>query len=182
MVGNIWRTVVNGAQIYEDGQKRLEIAILEYDRAVFHLAARAVAELKYQTSSAQMQQKDEELLRWLAPSHWLVEAQLSLFREQRGENTLQWARDMPEFQTWRLSNLKTSKDRVLWIRGTLGVGKSIMAAYFIDLLKVHYPKAIIAYFFCRSKQAGLMEARDIIRTLAISVPRMMRLHDRCSRS
>jgi hypothetical protein len=182
MVGNIWRTVVNGAQIYEDGQKRLEIAILEYDRAVFHLAARAVAELKYQTSSAQMQQKDEELLRWLAPSHWLVEAQLSLFREQRGENTLQWARDMPEFQTWRLSNLETSKDRVLWIRGTLGVGKSIMAAYFIDLLKVHYPKAIIAYFFCRSKQAGLMEARDIIRTLAISVPRMMRLHDRCSRS
>ena len=26
-----------------------------------------------------------------------------------------------------------SKDRILWIRGTLGVGKNILAGYFIDL-------------------------------------------------
>ena len=27
------------------------------------------------------------------------------------------------------------------------MGKSTMAAYFIDLLKCQYPKAIVAYFF-----------------------------------
>ena len=59
-----------------------------------------------------------------------------------------------------------SKERILWIRGTLGIGKSIMAGHFIDLLKCLHPTAIVAYFFCRSGQAGLMKPRDIVRTLA----------------
>ena len=166
----MWQTIVDGPRAYDEGKTRLELAIREYDQAVFHLAARAVTDLKYQQDSAQKQRKDEELLQWLSgpfESPWLVEGQLSLFRRQRGENTLQWARDMPEFHKWRSSRVdQTPKDRFLWIRGTLGVGKSIMAAYFIDLLKCHYPNAIIAYFFCRSNQPGLTTARDIIRTLA----------------
>jgi len=80
---------------------------------------------------------------------------------------LKWARDMPAFRDWRLSGLeKESPNRVTWINGTLGVGKSIMAAYFIDLLKCQYPNAIVAYFFCRSKEAGVFTARDILRALA----------------
>ena len=42
------------------------------------------------------------------------------------------------------------------------MGKSIMAGYFIDLLKIQYPNAIVAYFFCRGNQPGLMSARDIV--------------------
>jgi NACHT domain len=57
------------------------------------------------------------------------------------------------------------RERVLWIRGTLGVGKTIMAGHFIELLKCLYPNAIVAYFFCRSGQPGLTRAHDIIRTL-----------------
>ena len=41
-----------------------------------------------------------------------------------------------------------------------------MSGYFIELLKCLHPNAIVAYFFCRSGQPGLMNARDIIRTLA----------------
>ena len=41
-----------------------------------------------------------------------------------------------------------------------------MAGYFIDLLKCLYPKSTVTYFFCRSHQAGLTKAHDIIRTLA----------------
>lgn len=44
-----------------------------------------------------------------------------------------------------------------------------MAGYFIELLKCQYPDAIVAYFFCRSGQKGLIKARDIIRTLAYQV-------------
>ena len=74
---------------------------------------------------------------------------------------------MPEFRDWRLSDLdKESPNRITWIHATLGVGKSIMAAYFIDLLNCQYPNAIVAYFFCRSKEAGVFTARDILRTLA----------------
>lgn len=113
----------------------------------------------------QSESRDEKFLNWLSPSYWLVEAQLHSFRQQRGENTLQWAPDLPEFQTWRLSDF-SSNDHILWIRGTLGIGKSTLAGYYIDLLKCHYPNSIIAYFFCRSSQRGLTKARDIIRTLA----------------
>ena len=41
-----------------------------------------------------------------------------------------------------------------------------MSAYFIDLLKTRYSNSIVAYFFCRSTQAELQQARDIVRTLA----------------
>jgi len=106
-------------------------------------------------------------LQWLCPPYWTVESYLHSFRHQRANGTLKWARDMPAFRDWRLSGLeKESPNRVTWINGTLGVGKSIMAAYFIDLLKCQYPNAIVAYFFCRSKEAGVFTARDILRALA----------------
>ena len=111
------------------------------------------------------QEQDEKFLQWLSPSYWLVEGQLSSVRKQRGKDTLQWARNMREFQTWRECSID-SKERTLWIRGTLGVGKTIMAGYFIELLKCMYPDAVVLYFFCRRDQAGLTRVRDIIKTLA----------------
>lgn len=134
---------------------------------VSSLAKYAHSGMKYQQDRSQKQKQDEEFLQWLSPSYWLVEGQLYSVREKRGKGTLQWAVDMPEFHNWQMSELgHSSKDRILWIRGTLGIGKSIMAGYFIDLLKCQYPNAIVAYFFCRSGQAGLTKAREIIRTLA----------------
>ena len=152
---------------YEDGKKRINNAIREYDQAVMHLTAHVVAGIKYQQDTSQRQKQEEEFLKWLSPSYWLVENQLYAVREKRREGTLQWACDMDAFQTWRLAETgESSKDRILWIRGTLGIGKSTMAGYFIDLLKCRYSDSIVAYFFCRSHQAGLTKARDIIRTLA----------------
>lgn len=123
--------------------------------------------LKYQQQNKEVQRQDEEFLKWLSPSYWLVEGQLYSLREHRAKNTLQWALAMEEFQKWQLAELdELSKDRILWIRGPLGIGKSTMASYFIDLLKCQFPNSIVAFFFCRSNQAGLTKARDIIRTLA----------------
>lgn len=108
----------------------------------------------------------EEFLRWLSPSHQPVEDQLRIVRKQREEGTLDWARKMQEFHAWRTSDV-TSANRILWICGTLGVGKSTMAGYYIELLKYSTPApAIVAFFFCRSKQKGLTKAREIIRTIA----------------
>ena len=113
----------------------------------------------------QKQIEDEKFLKWLSPSYWLVEGQLSSIRKKRGKETLEWARNMPEFQSWQCCEV-SSENRILWIRGTLGVGKTIMAGYFIELLKCLYPNSVIAYFFCRKGEVGLIKARDIIRTLA----------------
>jgi len=105
-------------------------------------------------------------MKWLSPSYWEIEGRLSSLTKLREEHTLEWARKMPEFHTWRTCVDMTSKERILWIRGSLGLGKTVMAGYFIELLKCHYPDAIVAYFFCRSGQAGLTKAREIICTLA----------------
>src|SRR5579859_7354769 len=124
--------------------------------------------LKAQQDIAMKRKDDEYLMQWLSPSYWLVEAQLYNVRARRGKNTLQWARNMPEFRVWRMSdpNDTSSKERILWVRGTLGVGKSIMAGYFIDLLQQLHPTSTVAYFFCKSGQSGLTKARDILGTIA----------------
>src|SRR5271169_3188118 len=115
---------------------------------------------------AQKKNDDDKCLKWLSPSYWLVEGQLSSVRDKRGKDTLDWARNMKEFQAWRNCEITSGPvERILWIRGTLGVGKTIMAGYFVELLKCLYPDTIVAYFFCRKGEAGLTKARDIIRTV-----------------
>ena len=166
MLENLTRSALEGSD-YEDGKIRIDNAIREYDQAVMHLTAHVIAGIKYQQDTSQKQKQNEDFLKWLSPSYWLVENQLYAMRERRSKDTLHWAYDMDEFRTWRLAKVEeSSEDRILWIRGTLGIGKSTMAGYFIDLLKCQYPNSIVAYFFCRSHQAGLTKARDIIRTLA----------------
>jgi len=72
---------------------------------------------------------------------------------------------MPEFRNWQHSELE-SRERVLWIRGSLGIGKSVMTAYFIERLKHLHPPAIIIYFFGKSGKQEQAKTRDILRTLA----------------
>ena len=73
---------------------------------------------------------------------------------------------MPEFNRW-LASEPGSNDSFIWIRGPGGVGKSVMAAYFIQHIKATFPDAIVAYFFCKSGPAGsLTDTRTLIRTLA----------------
>ena len=76
---------------------------------------------------------------------------------------------MPEFQAWQHSDID-SKERVLWIRGPLGIGKTYMAGCFVDLLGKHRSTHIVLYFFCQTGRAGekarLAKARDILGTLA----------------
>lgn len=121
----------------------------------------------YQVQNEQSRQ-DEEFLKWLSPSYWLVEGQLSSVREQKAAGSLQWALTLKEFQNWQLADIYDdfSNERILWIRGPLGVGKSVLAGYIIDLLQCQYPNAIVAYFFCHANEGGLTKARDIIHTLA----------------
>lgn len=101
------------------------------------------------------------------PSYWIVEAVLRVLRDLREENTLQWIWNVDKFQNLRSADLvNSSENRVLWIKGAPGVGKSVMAAYIIDVLKTHHPQAIVAYFFCKQNVPGLTTALDIIRVLA----------------
>jgi hypothetical protein len=111
----------------------------------------------------QSQKQDEDLVQWLSHSYWLVEAQLRALRKQRVKDTLLWLRNMEEFRTWIADQTHM---RPLWIRGAPGVGKSTMAGYIIDFLQTLHPHSIVAFFFCKSDNERLKNARDIIQTLA----------------
>lgn len=115
--------------------------------------------------SSQEEARYEEFVKWLSPSNWLVEAQLHTLLNKPERSTLRWVSDMPEFAKWRTSARK-SNERVLWIQGGPGVGKSTLSAYLVTVLKRAYPESIVAYFFCKAGQSGLMVVSDIVRTLA----------------
>jgi len=74
---------------------------------------------------------------------------------------------MNEFQTWSSVDLTAkSKERILWIVGAPGVGKSTLAAYFVEFIRALDKDAILAYFFIRRGSNGLTKPSDIARTLA----------------
>jgi len=74
---------------------------------------------------------------------------------------------MVEFQSWSSCDLgSVTKDRVLWLFGPPGVGKSTLAAYFVEFLRSFDKDAILAYFFIRRDSEGLTKPSDIARTLA----------------
>ena len=108
---------------------------------------------------------DDELLGWLCPSHWEVERQLQLVNKQRYDGTLRWVLDMPELTAW-LKSKPNSDERILWICGGPGIGKSVMAGFLIEKLKETLTDSIVVYFFCKSGEPKLTEIRAIIQTLA----------------
>ena len=78
---------------------------------------------------------------------------------------MSWVLEMPEFKNWLNAELD-SKERLLWICGSAGIGKSIIAGFLIDHLQTSYPNALVAYFFCKRGDMKLMYARSIFRTIA----------------
>ena len=73
-----------------------------------------------------------------------------------------------------------SSDRVLWLTGLPGSGKSILSAYLVNILQSLYREAQVLYFFCRAGVGGVDTVLDIVRTLSqqasitVSVARSLR--------
>ena len=74
---------------------------------------------------------------------------------------------MVEFQNWISSDLHLgSPERILWIVGAPGVGKSTLGAYFLELVRCLDREAVLVYFFLRNGVSGLNKASDVVRTFA----------------
>src|SRR6202022_3418570 len=114
--------------------------------------------------SAAQQDIDDDFLSWLAPSHWEVEGQLDAARNRRQKDTLFWVPELREFKQWVNAEPK-SVESTLWLRGSAGIGKSVMAGSIIDYLQHAFPQSVIAYFFCKSGTPKLSEPRAIVRTI-----------------
>jgi Cdc6-like AAA superfamily ATPase len=63
-------------------------------------------------------------------------------------DTCEWFRSEPKFSKWFE---KEKGNSLLWIHGSAGVGKTILATFVIDEIQSRKKGAPILYFFCNSK-------------------------------
>jgi tetratricopeptide (TPR) repeat protein/Cdc6-like AAA superfamily ATPase len=161
---NLGKTLLLGPQIYSEGKLDLDSAIAEYDQALLLQVASTLLASSMERREAENSVIGEEFLRWLKPSKFEVEAQLLKNRQFRAPGTLQWVLELPELSRWRCAS--EEKLSALWLSGLPGVGKSIISAFMIDILKAQYPNAIVLYFFVNAGEPGLNTVSATIRTLA----------------
>ena len=109
---------------------------------------------------------------WLGKSVPAVEETRTRILENQASEALQlqeaiqpsWIFDNPQFDQW----MKTEHNALLWLYGTAGFGKSVLAAYLSRELVNRHQHSSIAYFFCKDN-VFLQEAHQIILTLLYQV-------------
>lgn len=162
---SLGKAVVQGEKVYTDAKLQLQVAIHEYDQALLLQIAISTLSLRPRQIPADTGSKTQaELIRWLGSAYWETEAQFSSQHERRQEGTLLWLLDLDVFKRWRANGA----DR-LWLTAPPGIGKSILAAYLVRLLKRESPEAVVLYFFCSAGNAKLNTLPKLIRTLAAQI-------------
>ena len=74
-----------------------------------------------------------------------------------------WFQDEPDFGHW----ITAQKTSLLWCRGNLGSGKTILASSIIKYLYTETSsRDVISYFFCQSESAVSLLARNIVGSIA----------------
>ncbi|KKK19651.1 hypothetical protein ARAM_001652 [Aspergillus rambellii] len=132
---------MNGFPEKDDGEREADYGHFLADiQMLFNSAKTSVRDRfsAWQYGSAMPDAEREQLQRWLDPSR---EAQTTIYHKRReiqqsATYTCTWIQNVPAFQEW-LGD--TEKRDALWITGKAGSGKSILAAYIIDLLKDRSP-------------------------------------------
>lgn len=73
-----------------------------------------------------------------------------------------WIFNDPNFTQWLEST--ESGCQLLWLSGTTGFGKSVLAAYLTEALVQKFPTDTLAYFFCKDN-TFLQSAHQIVRAI-----------------
>ena len=99
---------------------------------------------------------------------WLSYSVREVIKEKRKNFQLQissppqWIFDFPAFHSWLDVNTM-SRAKMLWLSGTTGFGKSVLAAYITNELERRFPSALVTFFFCKDNEF-LGNAHNIMRT------------------
>lgn len=162
---NLGKSMLVNPQSHSATQGLLDSAIAEYDQAL--LLQIAISTLSAGSKAASTITEKEgspnrsEIITWLDSSYWETEAQYVSACDRRSADSSYWMLELDSFKRWRRKD-----SRGLWLSGAPGFGKSMLAAYMIQLLKAEDPNTIVLYFFCRAANSKLNTVESIIRTLA----------------
>ena len=84
------------------------------------------------------------------------------WKQARKQGSVSWLYHDHSYQQWKHEVVAST----LYCYGTLGSGKSVLAANVVDNIVSDMPEAIIAYFFCRDDDTASLTARSIIGSIA----------------
>nr|CAL30201.1 HNWD3 [Podospora anserina] len=77
------------------------------------------------------------------------------------KDSYRWVLDNPEFQRWRDGD----DQRLLWIKGDPGKGKTMLLCGIIDELEVSTPTSLLSFFFCQATDPRINSATAVLRGL-----------------
>jgi len=101
--------------------------------------------------------------------NWLSLSVDSLEKERRRNLEIQalsppsWIFRKAEFINW-LDSQEKEGPNTLWLSGTTGYGKSVLAAYVIEEIQRKFPCGLVTFFFCKNTNF-LRKADHIMKTL-----------------
>ena len=101
-------------------------------------------------------------------NEWLCYSLTEVEKEKKRNLGLQsssppvWVFNVAKFKDWFEANDDLSS-HALWLSGTTGFGKSVLASYIIKEVELRFPSAPIPSFFCKDNEF-LREAQQVMRT------------------
>jgi len=161
LVGN----VITAGESHRKCMNNLDSAITAFDEALLTQIADVVLRLASKPRGIPDKLADS-FYKWLSPSYWELEEVRWRYDRARIPETLRWITTLPEFEAWRTGDNQPPHYNSLWLKGHQGVGKSMLAAFIIEVLERSYPDSAVLYFFCRNGESRLRDVRDIVTTLA----------------
>jgi tetratricopeptide (TPR) repeat protein len=106
--------------------------------------------------------KDRQFNLWLSSSVSRVDNDKAALLKHQEHSPPSWIFDVPTFKEW-LGNPDPASN-ALWMSGTTGFGKSVLAAYLTSALTKKFAGSVVTYFFCKEKD-NFKETHQIVRTL-----------------
>ncbi|KAK0627618.1 hypothetical protein B0T14DRAFT_139926 [Immersiella caudata] len=77
------------------------------------------------------------------------------------KDSYRWVLSNAQFQQWR----NDEDNRLLWIKGDPGKGKTMLLCGIIDELEVSVPSCLISFFFCQATDSRINNATAVLRGL-----------------
>ncbi|KAG5805227.1 hypothetical protein H9Q74_009701 [Fusarium xylarioides] len=77
------------------------------------------------------------------------------------QDSYRWILENPDFQQWR----NRSENRMLWIKGDPGKGKTMLLCGIVDELKRSNTPALLSFFFCQATDNRINNATAVLRGL-----------------
>ncbi len=83
----------------------------------------------------------------------------------RTNGTCRWLLDHPSYRSW----LKTDGPHLLWVTGAPGTGKTVLASFLIDQMRLYQPHIVTCFFFWDDKYALQKNAVALLRGIIFQI-------------